>query len=227
MSVTLIIFALNEIESLSVLSKRINQQKKYLKEIIYIDGGSLDGSINKAKKNKWDVIVQTKRNPGVLNAFKMGIERAQGTHIIFFSPDNNCIPEKISVIKNKIDKGYDFVKASRYLKNAKSYDDTLVTSFGNWMFTLMVKIFYGSKCTDVLGIYYGIKKSLFKELKIDLNNPALNTEIVIKINAHNIKAIDIPADEPSRIGGVTKRSIIYNGLHELLTIFKFLFIKIK
>ncbi len=227
MSISLIIFGLNEIDGITYLSKRINKQKKHLKEIIYIDGGSKDGSIQKARKNGWKVFIQNKRNKGVLNGIKYGLRKAKGSHIIFFSPDNNCIPEKISIIKKKINQGYDFVKVSRYLNNAKSYDDTLITSFGNWMFTFMVQILYGSKCTDVLGIYYGIKLSLFKNLKINLNNPALNTEVVIKTNANNVKHIDIPGDELSRIGGESSRSIIYNGLIELYTIFKFLFIKLK
>ena len=35
-----------------------------------IDGGSKDGSIQKARKNGWKVFIQNKRNKGVLNGIK-------------------------------------------------------------------------------------------------------------------------------------------------------------
>ena len=39
------------------------------------------------------------------------------------------------------------VKVSRYLGDAKSADDTLMTAFGNWMFTTAVNILFNAKYT--------------------------------------------------------------------------------
>ena len=38
--------------------------------------------------------------------------------------------------------GYDMVIASRYKDNAKSYDDTILTGFGNWIFTKSINLFH-------------------------------------------------------------------------------------
>lgn len=55
-TLTLVVFALNEIQGLKVVGPRINDHKKYLNRILMIDGGSSDGSVEYAKELGWDVI---------------------------------------------------------------------------------------------------------------------------------------------------------------------------
>ena len=193
--ISLVMIGLNEYEGINLLKERINHQKKFLTEILYIDGDSTDGSPELAKSMGWRIIIQGKDNRGALNAIKLGVEEALGDFVIFFSPDNNCIPEKIEEVTKKINEGGDFVKVSRYYGNAKSYDDNLITGFGNKLFNFLIKIFYGFKTSDALGIYYGVNKKLFKTLKINFNNTAINTELMIKSKIFDIKCIDIEGDE--------------------------------
>lgn len=220
--ISLIILGLNEYDGIDLLKERINDQKKFLEEIIYIDGGSGDGSIELAKSSGWKTIVQDEEKRGALNAIKLGVETCKGDYIILFSPDNNCIPEKIQEVVNKIKDGWEFVKVSRYYNNAKSYDDSVITGFGNRMFNFLILIFYGFKTTDALGIYYGVKKNLFQKLKINFKNTAINTELIIKCKIFKIKCIDIEGDELKRVGGESKRPIILHGINEMLTILKFI-----
>ena len=220
--ISLIILGLNECEGINLLKERINNQKKFLEEIIYIDGGSKDGSVELAKSSGWKTLVQDETNGGALNAIKLGVDTCKGDYLILFSPDNNCIPEKIQEIVEKIEDGWDFVKVSRYYNNAKSYDDNIVTGFGNRMFNFFILIFYGFKTTDALGIYYGVKKNLFQKLRINFKNTAINTELTIKCKIFKIKCIDIEGDEFKRVGGESKRPIILHGINETLTILKFI-----
>ena len=198
--ISLVMIVLNEYEGINLLKERINHQKKFLTEILYIDGDSTDGSAELAKSMGWRIIIQGKDNMGALNAIKLGVEEALGDFVIFFSPDNNCIPEKIEEVTKKINEGWDFVKVSRYYGNAKSYDDNLITGFGNKLFNFFFKIFYGFKTSDALGIYYGVNKKLFKTLKINFNNTAINTELMIKSKIFDINFIDIEGDEIKRVG---------------------------
>ena len=224
--ISLIILGLNEYDGIDLLKERINDQKKFLEEIVYIDGGSSDGSIELAKLSGWKTIVQDEKKRGALNAIKLGIETCKGDYIILFSPDNNCIPEKIQEVVSKINDGWEFVKVSRYYKNAKSYDDNVVTGFGNRLFNFLILIFYGFKTTDALGIYYGVKKNLFQKLKINFKNTAINTELMIKCKIFKIKCIDIEGDELKRVGGESKRPIILHGINEMLTILKFIILNL-
>lgn len=223
---TLVVFALNEIEGLKAVGPRINTQKKFLKRVLMIDGGSTDGSIEYAKELNWDVIVQPEGKKGMLNANTMAIENCNTSHMIFFSPDNNCVPEKISEIYGKLkEDDYDLVKVSRYLNGAKSEDDTLITGFGNWMFTTAVNILFNAKYTDVLGIYYAVRKDIFFTTGVK-RVLTVNTHLAIWLRVLNKKVCEIPGDEPARIGGETKQNIWYNGAYESYTIISLFLIRI-
>ncbi len=225
-NLTLVVFALNEIEGLKEVGPRINNQKQCLERVLMIDGGSTDGSIEYAKELGWDVMVQPDDRKGMLNANNMAIENCKTSHMIFFSPDNNCIPEKISEIYKKLEEDdYDMIKVSRYLGKAKSADDTLITGFGNWMFTTAVNIFFNAKYTDVLGIYYAVKKEVFFNTGVK-RVLTINTHLAIWCRVLNKKVCEIPGDEPARIGGATKQNIWYNGAYESYTIISLFLIRI-
>ncbi|MDC1129292.1 glycosyltransferase [Candidatus Pelagibacter sp.] len=225
-NLTLVVFALNEIEGLKAVGPRVNNQKECLDRILMIDGGSTDGSIEYAKELGWDVIIQPNDRKGMLNANNMAIENCNTSHMIFFSPDNNCVPEKISEIYQKLQEdNYDFIKVSRYLNGAKSADDTLITGFGNWMFTTAVNIFFNAKYTDVLGIYYAVRKDIFFTTGVK-RVLTVNTHLAIWLRVLNKKVCEISGDEPARIGGETKQNIWYNGAYESYTIISLFLIRI-
>ena len=71
------------------------------------------------------------------------------------------IPELLPNLINKAKEGHDLVCVSRYKDGAVSHDDTLISGFGNWLFTKLVNILFGGKFTDVLGGYKCVKKNLY------------------------------------------------------------------
>ena len=123
--ISLIIISKNEIEGLKFIGERVNSQKKYLNEIILVDGQSTDGTIEYAKELGWNVIVQSDKEMGIMNGIRIGIENSNSEYVTMFTPDNNCIPEKIEEIHNVLSENVtcDMVTVSRYYKDAKSYDD--------------------------------------------------------------------------------------------------------
>lgn len=222
MKVSLVILCLNEIEALRVILPRID--KKWVDEIIIVDGGSTDGSIAYSQGLGFDILKQ--KSKGIINGYVEGLKAATGDVVITFTPDGNMIPEKIPELVSKMAEGYDMVIVSRYAKGAKSYDDHLISGFGNWLFTTMVNVLYGSHYTDVLGFYRAFKKDIF--IKLNLWNDiklSIDTQMCIRCARKGLKTAEIPGDEPVRIGGQSSRSIIGNGLIELFTIIKELFIK--
>ena len=213
MQASLIILCLNEIEGMKAILPKIN--KKWVDEIIIIDGGSCDGSIEYARDLGFRVLIQKER--GVTAGYKEGLEAATGDVVITFTPDGNMIPEEIPELVEKMQEGYDMVIVSRYARGAKSYDDTLITAFGNWLFTSLVNLLFKAHYTDVLGFYRAYKKDLIKILRIDIKL-SIDTQLCIRCAKKRLKVIDIPGDEPKRIGGKSSRSIVKNGLIELCTI---------
>ncbi len=227
--ISLIIISKNEIEGLRFIGERINSQKKFLNEIILVDGQSTDGTIEYAKTLGWNVIVQKDNELGIINGLRIGIENSNSEYVTMFTPDNNCIPEKIEEVHNILSKDptIDMITVSRYFKDAKSYDDNLISGFGNWMFTFLVNLLFRTKYTDVLGIYRCFKKSLIKELGIKFDLLSISTTLCIRCKKRDKKVIDIAGDEPDRVGGQSYRSYIKNGIQELYTIFReFIFKKL-
>ena len=149
--ISLIIISKNEIEGLKFIGERVNSQKKFLHEIILVDGQSTDGSIEYAKTLGWNVIVQKDNELGIINGLRIGIENSNSEYVTMFTPDNNCIPEKIEEVYNILSKNptIDMITVSRYFKDAKSYDDNLISGFGNWMITFLVNFLFIAKYTEV------------------------------------------------------------------------------
>ena len=69
---------------LSIFREMLNKHLHLLNDIIFIDGGSTDGSIEMAKKNGWSVFLQDKNNMGVLNGIKLGLDKCKTDYVIFF-----------------------------------------------------------------------------------------------------------------------------------------------
>lgn len=230
MKFSLVILTLNEIEGCKIIIPRIN--KELFDEIIVIDGGSTDGTIDFLKSHNLKVIHQNKKytrfeitflKKNLTDAFQLGIEHSKNDYIIMpFTPDVNMTPEELPNLIKKVKEGYEMVIVSRYKDGAKSQDDTLITGFGNWMFTKLVNIFFGGKFTDLLGGYRCWNKNLLKKFNISIRISIL-TQLAIGCIRNNIPYAEIGADEPKRIGGVAQVNPLINGLWEVITIVEAIF----
>jgi len=221
MKTTLFIPTLNEIDGCKIIMPQI--KREWVDEIIVIDCNSTDGTPEWLRENGYRVVQQ--KSKGLAMAYWECFDLMAGDVIIVFTPDGNSLPEMIPALIQKIKEGYDMVIASRYLGGAKSYDDDVITGFGNWMFTKMTNILFGSHYTDVLVCYRAFKLDLVKQLNLTKSvHPLLEQELVIRCIKHNLKVTEIGGDEPKRLGGVRKMKIIYNGTAVLIGILRELFV---
>lgn len=212
MTTTLLIPTLNEIIGMKEIMPRI--KKEWIDQIIILDGGSTDGTIEYAGEQGYSVYVQ--KRAGIRNAYTEVWPMIKGDVVITFSPDGNSIPEAIPVLVDKMREGYDMAIASRYLGEARSEDDDIMTGFGNWMFTKMLNFLYGAHYTDAIGIYRAYKTKIIYDLDLDkddgfifaekLLNTRISWEPLLSVRAvkRRLKIAEIPASEPRRIGGIRK-----------------------
>lgn len=219
MGVTLIIPTLNEIDGMKAVMPRI--KKEWHNQLIILDGGSVDGTIEYAQEQGYFVYVQKK--PGMRNAYTEVLPYIKGDVVVTFSPDGNSVPDLIPQLTDKIKEGYDMVIASRYLDNAKSQDDDIVTAFGNWLFTKTVNVLHGAKYTDAMVIFRAYKTKLIYDLELHkdegyvtaerLFNTQISWEPLLSVRAakRKLKITEIPGDEPARIGGERKLKILKWG----------------
>lgn len=189
-------------------------KREWVDEILVVDGASTDGTPEFAESMGIRVLQQTRK--GGTGAYQDAVEQITNDIIITFSPDGNSVPELIPVLVEKMKEGYDMVIVSRYAKGAKSADDTIVTAFGNWLFTSMINLLYGSRYTDVLVMFRAWRTDLLRSSTKDIP-PLAGYELYfsIKCAKEKRKVADIPGDEPKRIGGISKLNPLANGFAAL------------
>jgi glycosyltransferase involved in cell wall biosynthesis len=230
MKVTVLVHTLNEIDGMKAIMPKL--KKEWYDQMLIVDGGSTDGTIEYAKEHGYEIVVQKRKGPRF--AYNEVMPYISGDVVIPFSPDGNSIPEVIPLLVEKIKEGYDMVTASRYLDGAKSYDDTLITKFGNYMFTKLINIFHGGHYTDAMVMYRAWKKSLFVELDLDKDESyspekffrtiiGIDPLLSIRAAKRKLKVTEIPGDEPLRIGGEKKLKVFQWGGAYMVQVFRELF----
>ncbi|MHB1608717.1 MAG: glycosyltransferase family 2 protein [Acidiferrobacter thiooxydans] len=219
MSVTILALTLNEIDGVRAILPRIKRQ--WYDQLIVVDGGSSDGTIEWCRAEGYDVYVQ--RRHGIRFAYLEVFPLVSGDIVLTLSPDGNCDPDVIPALLEKMHQGYDLVIGSRYLDDAHSDDDDFITGFGNWLFTRTVNLLHKGNYTDCMVIYRAFRRSLITELDLDkdesyelserLFGTVISWEPLMSVRALKAqkRVGEVPAGEPPRIGGVRKLQIFRWG----------------
>jgi glycosyltransferase involved in cell wall biosynthesis len=216
MKTTLVMFSLNEIDGIQAIWPRLD--KSCVDEIIVVDGGSTDGTIEFCHAHGIRCHVQVRK--GMDFCLEESVLAATGDIIIMFTPDGNSLPEKVGeVVKIMKDSECDYCIASRYLPPARSEDDDFFTGIGNKLFTSMVNILYGCRVTDSLVGFFAFKKSLYLEMQMAPGD-SWGLTLMLRCIKAGKWVREISASEPKRIGGVRKMRILRNGWWVLKTIIK-------
>jgi len=219
LTTTLLALTLNEIDGVKAIMPLID--RAWCEQIIVVDGGSTDGTIEWCRENGFEVYVQKRR--GIRFAYLEVLPLIQGDLVLTLSPDGNCPPEAIPAILDKIREGYDLVIGSRYLGNATSQDDDMTTAFGNWLFTNTINLLHGGKYTDAMVIYRAFLRSVIYELDLhkeesyelpeQLFGTIISWEPLMSVRAakRKMKIAEVEVGEPARIGGTRKLQILRWG----------------
>jgi hypothetical protein len=90
------------------------------------------------------------------------------------------------------------------------------------MFSRLMRPLARFPVTDALNIYRGYRREIMldPDFEFYLKGPVLEPLVTGMCAVRGLTTVEIPGDEPVRIGGVTKRSIIYNGSLVLLMIMR-------
>ena len=216
---TLVIPAKNEPESLPYVLMEL--EKLNVNYLIVLEKTDYI-TINAIEKFKSNIIFQVKKGYG--DAIILGMKNVKTKYFSIFNADGSFDPYELQSMYNKIqNNSLDLLLASRYIKNASSEDDTIVTLIGNKIFSLIGRIFFKLPISDILYTYVMGDTQKVISLNLTQRDFTLCVELPIKAKRNGLSIADIAANEKSRIGGTKKVNALRDGFLILLHMIKLFF----
>jgi len=225
--IKVIIPAYNEQDSIANV---INDIPDIVDEIIVVSNNSTDDTEINAKKAGATVLTENQKGYGY--ACLKGMEYVANQSdkpeiVVFLDGDYSDYPEELTKIVEPIIKDdIDFVIGSRVKRLREQGSMTPQQVFGNWLATILMKLMYGAKFSD-LGPFRAIKYDRLLELNMEDKTYGWTVEMQLKAVKQKLNYIEVPVNYRNRIGvskvSGTVKGTIFAGVKILGWIFKYSF----
>jgi len=169
MKLSVIIPVYNEKNTLEKIVDLVRAVEGIDKEIIIVDDGSTDGSIEIIRKieSKYPDIktVIKGENRGKGHTLKVGFKESIGDYVIIQDADLEYDPQDYTKLLRALDEDQvDVVYGSRFSGNYEKM--STLHYFGNKLLTLLTNLFYGVMLTDMETCYKLMPGDFVRNLKI-------------------------------------------------------------
>lgn len=224
--VSIIITSYNEEKNVASVIKDCQKLKKFFPiEIVVVDGGSKDKTVEVVKKLKVERIIPflTKRGKGA--DFWAGGIAANGDYIVQIDADHQFQPNEIPLFVEALDKGADVAIATRFTGDGKIEKGSISSRnlFGNWLMSFLTSIAAGRKITDVMAGFKAFKKDAFLALDLKERHFEYEAEAVVKSVKMGMNLVQIPITYTKRKGGESGIRAIRDGINVSKAIMKVYF----
>ena len=230
MKLSVVVPVYNESKNILILLNEIKKNISHDDEIIVVEDGSVDNTLDEIKKFECKLIVH-KKNIGKGQSLIDGINLAKGDIILFLDGDGQDDPSEIPKLLDGINKGYDFVIGSRFVEDDKKkitrYTKTALSNinwFGNKGLTFFINFLFGLNIKDTQSGFKCFKRDAIKNLNLVSKKYEIETEIVIKSKRDKLKILEVPVFRYERKHGVSKLfDIPFGRLIFMLKVLKVIF----
>lgn len=172
--VTVLIPVLNEEKAIGYVLDEVKKTGVPIENIIVVDGGSTDKSVQIAASKGVTVVQQEGR--GKAKAIKTGLKYVKTPYVLVIDGDGTYPVEFIPhFVKKAEHENCDLVIGVRvYEPNSQK----MTFRLGNYVLTLLFNLLYGVKLRDVLSGMYLSKTEKLKEVDFETHGFSVETEIV-------------------------------------------------
>ena len=213
------------IENLIPNLEHVLKENGIIGEIIIIDDNSQDGTARIVeefnKKYKNIKLVSREKKEGVGSARKVGFSLATKEIIISMEGDNTHNPQYVPLFIDKIEKGYDLVIGSRYLKESQIVNWPLKRRIISKVANFIARFFAGVRVTDVTSGYRAFRKNMYSKFTIDSDGYPFNMEFACEAHSRGFKIAEIPIIFKDREKGKTKLKVTKELVSFITTSFRF------
>ena len=224
-TVSVIIPTMNEARNIPIVLAGL---PAYIDEVILVDAGSVDGTVEVALRARPDlrVVRQTRRGKG--NALTAGFEAATGDYVVMIDADGSMDPAEIDLYVAELDAGADYVKGSRFIQGGGSDDISPLRRAGNWGLNTLTNVLFWTRYTDLCYGYNAFRRECIPSFGL---HPAhapgdsrwgdgfeVETLINIRVARADLTVAEVPSFESDRIYGESNLRTFRDGWRVLITI---------
>jgi hypothetical protein len=219
MKITVLMPSLNEEESIgktiAMIPFDLLQKNGYDTEILIVDGGSTDKTVDSATALGAKVISSHR---GYGRQYKLGFEKASGEIIVTADSDCSYPMEEIPGLVNiLLSEGLDFINTNRFARMDRD-SMMFLNKLGNKILTIATNLLFNFSLKDSQSGMWVIRRSFLDEIKLSGNGMSLSQEI--KIRAYrNFNAREVDSTYRKRVGKVKLRMFV-DGMDNLYNLLK-------
>lgn len=203
------------------------------KEIVFVDGGSSDGSYELAAAEGSVRAYRLEGRPGRGAALRHGIEKAQGNVIVFFPSDGEYrAADLIPIVEAVAREDFGVVFGSRAIKCVNLTDRAreiyrgnllgyLVGKYGGILLSVTSLLLYNRFVSDPLTGIKAFDARLLRELGLRSRGLDLETEIIAKLGRRRAFIFELPVHYRPRRKDEGKKTTILDGIKAFLALLRY------
>ena len=170
-------------------------------EIILVDDGSMDGTIDLVKNMEKDydnikLFVRQGLKKNLANSINLGIQKSKYENIIWMDSDFQHPPDYIKLFHD-YQKKYDLIVFSRFLKNSIRYFEIdkskkELNDNQSFFYNKLCNIFLYRDITDYTSGFVCVKRKVFENYKLKGNYGDYFVNFVVYCKLNNYSIIELP-----------------------------------
>jgi glycosyltransferase involved in cell wall biosynthesis len=211
-TVSVVVPALNEAPNLPYVLPLIPD---WITEVILVDGGSTDGTVEVAKALLPEIRIVNQSGRGKGNALRSGFSSATGDIIVMLDADGSTLPTEIPAFVGVLLAGADFAKGSRFSQGGGSEDISLFRRLGNQYFVVMARLLFGGRYTDLCYGYNAFWRRHLPILDLDADGFEVETMMNLRALQRGLKVVEVSSFEACRKFGKSRLRAVPDGLRVL------------
>ncbi|MDP3725796.1 MAG: glycosyltransferase family 2 protein [bacterium] len=197
--ISVIFPAYNEEKNVGILHKRIYETLQKIGkdfEIIAVDDGSTDATLEELKKLSPLIIISLAKNKGQSAALDAGIKKSKGDIVVTIDADLQNDPEDIPLLIEKLNLGYDVVSGWR-VDRYDSFARKIISRIANRLTSKIT----GLPLHDSAGPLKAMRAHVLKELNL---YGEMHSFLPAILYARGARVIEIPVRHVKRSSGKSK-----------------------
>lgn len=223
MEISVVVPVYNEVDNVERLYDEIDRSLRTLNrpyEILFVDDGSRDGSLEKLRgirESDQNVkLISFRKNFGQTAALSAGFDHAEGEVVITMDADLQNDPADIPLLLEKIDEGYDLVSGWRFDRKDKWFSRRLPSMLANRLISWATDV----KLNDYGCTLKAIRKEVVKNITL---YGELHRFIPAVASWMGVRVAEVKVNHRERVAGTSKYGIsrVFRVLLDLITV-KFL-----